>query len=309
MRDNGAVVNTSIAIATATGAVHKRDKSLLKENGGSLEQMLMKNWAKSLLYRMGFVKRRGNTKAKVSWGFQKPISLLHKGNSRDARDSSRTDYQLGSKLCQSHLGQWSKKVQSGLRDDKRQITAVFAATPVREFLPFQLIYQGKTRACLPTFKFPSDWNVTYTPNRWSNEQTMKTYIQEIIVPYVKQKRAQLKLSEDHPALAIFDVFKGQCTEEVLQMLEENNIERVCVPANCTDRLQPLDLSVNKPAKEFLRGRFQEWYASQIYSWSTGRRHTVSRHAIEYHEATWCPLAGSSLWLHLCQTYLHCKWIF
>ena len=92
---------------------------------------------------------------------------------------------------------------------------------------------------------------------------MKTYIEEVIVPYVKQKRAQLKLNEDHPALAIFDVFKGQCTEEVLQMLEENNIERVCVPANCTDRLQPLDLSVNKPAKEFLRGRFQEWYTSQI----------------------------------------------
>jgi len=46
---------------------------------------------------------------------------------------------------------------------------------------------------------------------------MKTYI-EIIVPYVKQKRAQLKLNEAHPALAIFDVFKAQWTEEVLQKL-------------------------------------------------------------------------------------------
>ena len=49
------LVNTSIAIATATGVVCKRDKSLLKENVGSLEQMLTKNWAKFLLYRMGFV--------------------------------------------------------------------------------------------------------------------------------------------------------------------------------------------------------------------------------------------------------------
>ena len=64
MRDNGAVVNTAIAIATATGVIRKRDKSLLIENGGPLE--LTKNWAKSLLFRMGFVKRRGNTKAKVS---------------------------------------------------------------------------------------------------------------------------------------------------------------------------------------------------------------------------------------------------
>ena len=31
MRDSGAVVNTSITIATGTGVVRKRDKSLLKE--------------------------------------------------------------------------------------------------------------------------------------------------------------------------------------------------------------------------------------------------------------------------------------
>ena len=37
MRDSGAVVNTSIAIATAVGVLRKRDKSLLKENGGPLE--------------------------------------------------------------------------------------------------------------------------------------------------------------------------------------------------------------------------------------------------------------------------------
>ena len=36
-----------------------------------------------------------------------------------------------------------------------------------------------------------------------------------------------------------------------------------VPANCTDLLQPMDISVNKPAKNFLRGQFQDWYATQI----------------------------------------------
>jgi len=36
-----------------------------------------------------------------------------------------------------------------------------------------------------------------------------------------------------------------------------------VPANCTDRLQPLDLSVNKAAKGFLRRKFNSWYSDQI----------------------------------------------
>ena len=57
------------------------------------------------------------------------------------------------------------------------------------------------------------------------------------------------------------MFKGQCTEEVLQMLEENNIERVCAPANCTDRLQPLDLSMNKPANTGLPNIFVNVVAS------------------------------------------------
>ena len=63
MRDNGAVVKTSIAIATAMGVVCKRNRSLLKKEGGALK--LTKNWAKSILYRMGFVKRRVNMKSKV----------------------------------------------------------------------------------------------------------------------------------------------------------------------------------------------------------------------------------------------------
>ena len=62
---------------------------------------------------------------------------------------------------------------------------------------------------------------------------------------------------------IFDRFKTQCTDTVLGILEENNILVALVPANCTDKLQPLDVSVNKSVKEFLCGRFHEWYASEV----------------------------------------------
>ena len=60
---------------------------------------------------------------------------------------------------------------------------------------------------------------------------------------MERKRKELKVSADQPALAIFDVYKGQQTED-MKLLEEN-IHAVSVPANCTDRLQPMDLSVNK----------------------------------------------------------------
>ena len=92
---------------------------------------------------------------------------------------------------------------------------------------------------------------------------MIVYLNHIIIPYVNAKRKELGLNQEHPALVIFDVFKGQCTENVFQLLEENNILYVIVPNNCTDALQPLDLSINKPAKDFMKSKFQEWYGNII----------------------------------------------
>ena len=49
----------------------------------------------------------------------------------------------------------------------------------------------------------------------------------------------------------------------IELLKENNIDIALVPANYTDQLQPLDISVNKAAKNFMRDQFQSWYAEQI----------------------------------------------
>ena len=38
--------------------------------------------------------------------------------------------------------------------------------------------------------------------------------------------------------------------------------RLLLP-NSTDVLQPMDLTVNKPAKECIKGKFENWYADQI----------------------------------------------
>ena len=83
------------------------------------------------------------------------------------------------------------------------------------------------------------------------------------MPYVCQKRKELKLPAEQPAVMIFDNFKGQCTEELLKFLDAKNIDVILIPPNCMDRLQPLDLSINKAAKGFLRKQFHTWYAKQV----------------------------------------------
>ena len=104
-------------------------------------------------------------------------------------------------------------------------------------------------------KFSSDWLASYTENHWAKEQTTKEYIYKILLPYVNREREELGLPSCYPALVVYDRFKAQCTDDVLQLLRENHTDTLLIPASCTDRLQPLDVSVNKSAKEFLRKSF------------------------------------------------------
>ena len=148
-------------------------------------------------------------------------------------------------------------------DDKRQVTAVLSITMSGEYLPAQVIYKGKTDCCHPKGDISSGWDIWHSVNHWSNEETMLRYVEKIIVPFLNNKRASLHLNKKHPALCIFDHFRGQMTTEFRNMLSKHNIVYVTVLANCTDKLQPLDVAVNKPIKDEIRSRFQSWYASEV----------------------------------------------
>ena len=73
----------------------------------------------------------------------------------------------------------------------------------------------------------------------------------------------MELLEDHPAIVIFDAFKGQKSAEIDELLQKNHLLPVPVPNNCTDQLQPIDLVVNKALKDQLPQRFTRWYAEQV----------------------------------------------
>ena len=272
LRRLGVVINSDVVIAVGTGIVMKNDANLLFSNGGYLD--LTKHWAKYLLSRMGFVKRRANTKAKITVEHFDELKKLYLLEFNNVVEMDEIPSELVINWDQTGInyipvGSWtmaeegSKRVEMIGKDDMRQLTALFACTMSGNFLPIQLVYQGKTDRSLPTFEFPSDWDVTCTTNHWCNECTMRRYIQRIILPYLDQKRKELKLSAEQPAVLILDNFKGQCTAELFKLLDSNNINVILIPANCTDRLQPLDINVNKAAKEFLRKQFHQWYAKQV----------------------------------------------
>ena len=65
LRKEGAVVNVHVVVMmVGQGIVMGRDANLLACNGGSI--VLTKEWARYVLQRMRMVKRRANTKTKVT---------------------------------------------------------------------------------------------------------------------------------------------------------------------------------------------------------------------------------------------------
>ncbi|KAI8497679.1 hypothetical protein Bbelb_243310 [Branchiostoma belcheri] len=79
----------------------------------------------------------------------------------------------------------------------------------------KLVYQGKTTACHPKLYFPEEWGIHHSESHWSNASTMGRYADKVLIPYVTAQREVLGVSEDQPALAIFDVFKAhRCPEHL-----------------------------------------------------------------------------------------------
>ena len=145
--------------------------------------------------------------------------------------------------------------------DKKLITATIAETLDGSFLLFQLIYKGKTTQSQPKINFPDGFSLSVNEKHFSNTQESIKFLKEIVIPFVDKKRSELK-NPSQAALLIWDVFRGQKTTPVLDILKENNIITEYVPNNMTNYYQPLDFTTNKWVKDFLKAKFSTWFSKQ-----------------------------------------------
>ena len=116
---------------------------------------------------------------------------------------------------------------------------------------------------MPKFTFPSNFQVTFTPNHWSNLEKCEDLFKVIIFPYLSTKKKELGYPEDQRSLIIMDTFKGQDNEEMKRLCAKNNCELVIVPHNLMNKFQPLDISINQSAKKFISNKFNVWYADTV----------------------------------------------
>ena len=74
------------------------------------------------------------------------------------------------------------------------------------------------------------------------------WINEILVPYVNEKRA----TPDQHTLLICDAHVSSINEEALQTLKHNNIDMIVLPAHSTYKYQTLDVGIYSSYKDNFR---------------------------------------------------------
>ena len=192
-------------ISIGNGVLNANNPNSLSKFGGHIK--LTDDWARGVLNSMDWVKRKVTTgKVEPSkqfleekkFTFQRSISMVVYNHDIPLEfilnlDQTPLSYVSPGKYTFNIKG--SSNVHIKGIDDKRQITATFAVSATGELLPFQLIYAGKTKKCLPKFKFPRSFNITFTESHWSNTQKAIEHFETVNFPYLNR----IKENNGYPA--------------------------------------------------------------------------------------------------------------
>ena len=174
--NRGNVISRNIAVRAAKVIMERYPRLI-----GSVD-IESSHWAQSLFRRMGFRRHQATTsKLEILEGALKEIKMLFhhdivtevaKFNIPDSvtinLDQMPTKYVPVGRTTLAKKN--SKTVTIKGSTDKRTITTTFAILIRGDFLPMPLIYGGKTKKCLPRFKFPEKFSLSYNETHYSNEK-------------------------------------------------------------------------------------------------------------------------------------------
>jgi hypothetical protein len=188
-------------------------------------------------------------------------------------DQTGVIYLPGSRMTYAPRG--SKQVGLIGNEEKRAFTALLAVSAAGDELPPQCVYEGKTEQSTPSASAANrrdcdDTGFSFvfsgkTGNHWSNQHTMRQWINEVLVPYLKSLRQQLGLDPSQKALLIIDIWSVHRSAEFQDWLRETHPDILVdfVPGGCTGVGQPLDMGLNWPFKHAVKVAYHSWLVDML----------------------------------------------
>jgi hypothetical protein len=188
-------------------------------------------------------------------------------------DQTGVVYLPGSRMTYAPRG--SKQVGLIGNEEKRAFTTLLGVSAAGNLLPPHCVYEGKTSRSTPSefatsrkecdnanFRFVFSGK---TGNHWSNQKTMREWADDVLAPYLAQKKAELGLPPSQKALLTWDVWAVHRSAELGDWMRENhpNILIDFVPGGCTSVGQPLDVGLNRPFKHAVKVAYHSWLVDTL----------------------------------------------
>ena len=162
---------------------------------------------------------------------------------------------------------WCVSGPSGL--DKRQCTVQLTAfadgvNRVRPLIIFR--GQGKRLAKKEKDAWDGHVRVMFQENAWCDGAVMKEW--------VSSEWGNVFTNKPSPGssgkILVADMHRAQQIHEVVDMLRQRKTTMVAIPAGCTSRIQPLDVSLNKPFKDAVRQEHERHQHANLELYTTGK---------------------------------------
>ena len=274
LRTAGSRINRVIVKGSAVGVLTKRNATLLLTASG--KSTVTDTWARSVLKRLRFKKRKGTKAARKVpensvqlgeeyWNRIYDVKTKHNIPSCMIVAFDETASKLFPCNDWTMAEEGSKQVAIVGLEDKRAMTLGIAFSgPPCELLKTQHIYAGKTNQCHPDIDWPESSDVTHSDSHWSTETTSLRVVDNVFHPHMEKCRRALQLPDTQYGLALWDVFKSHTTQRVLDLLEARFIKVLFTPAGTTSLYAPNDHpEINHNIKKLQEDKCTKWYAEQV----------------------------------------------
>ncbi|KAF5384182.1 hypothetical protein D9615_003148 [Tricholomella constricta] len=176
-------------------------------------------------------------------------------------DQTQMTYAQGCHMTYAPIG--SKQVTTVGSEEKCAITVMVSIANDGTLLPFQAIYKGSTNGSLPScnsrsMKAALDAGFLFEPSKtstyWSTQETMKSFVNNILVPYYDRVIKRDNLRPDQRRLWQIDCWSVHRSDEFLDWMAAKHplIIMHFVPARMTGLFQPSDVGFQRAFKHSLK---------------------------------------------------------
>ena len=124
-------------------------------------------------------------------------------------------------------------------------------------LPAQVIFKTAAKggqlseSFIEKLKVPSNIEVMSAPKAWWSSKFDDDLVTKLF-PLWQEETIFLR-----------DSFSVHLMEKIVTRLESLNVHQIIIPAGMTGELQPLDVGINKPFKDYVKEEYRQWRMNNI----------------------------------------------